>query len=76
MGVFFIRSVSDTIFAMMFLPKRPADHLAYRRGPPVVRVHSLENTDLKGKNSPRSHPAFPLISIHYHAVCYPVLLFD
>jgi hypothetical protein len=28
MGVFFIRSVSDTIFAMFFLPKRFADHLA------------------------------------------------
>jgi hypothetical protein len=28
-SVFFIRSVSDTIFAMLFLPKPPAD----RRGP-------------------------------------------
>jgi len=33
MGVFFIRSVSDTIFAMLFLPKPPADHLANRCGP-------------------------------------------
>jgi hypothetical protein len=29
MGVFFFRSVSDSIFAMLFLPKPPAD----RRGP-------------------------------------------
>jgi hypothetical protein len=28
MGAFFIRSVSDKIFAMLFLPKPPADHLA------------------------------------------------
>jgi hypothetical protein len=32
MGVFFIRSVSLTIFATYFIPKPPADH----RGPPMV----------------------------------------
>jgi hypothetical protein len=32
MGVFFIRSVSDTISAML-LPKHAADHMANRRGP-------------------------------------------
>jgi hypothetical protein len=36
MAVFFIRSVSDTIFSMLFLPKplrNAAGHLANRRGP-------------------------------------------
>jgi hypothetical protein len=33
MCVFFIRSVSDTIFAMPFFPKLPADHLAKHCGP-------------------------------------------
>jgi hypothetical protein len=33
MGVFFILSVYDTIIAMRFLSKPPADHLANRRGP-------------------------------------------
>jgi hypothetical protein len=36
-GVLFIRQVSNTIFAMLFLSKSPADHLANRRGSPVVR---------------------------------------
>jgi hypothetical protein len=34
MGAFFIRSVSDTIFAMLFLLKSPADH----RGPQVEKL--------------------------------------
>jgi hypothetical protein len=29
MGVFFIHLVSDTIFAMLFLPKPPADHWCF-----------------------------------------------
>jgi hypothetical protein len=32
MGVFFIRSVSDTIFARLFLPKTPADHRLRNNG--------------------------------------------
>jgi hypothetical protein len=40
MGVFFVRSVSDTIFAMIFLPKPPAD----RRW---CADHSFSNADLK-----------------------------
>jgi hypothetical protein len=33
MVVLFICSVSDTIYAMIFLPKTPADRLANRRKP-------------------------------------------
>jgi hypothetical protein len=45
--VFFIRSVSDTIFTMLFLPKPPADaadHLANRHGPAVVRGPQFDKT--------------------------------
>jgi hypothetical protein len=39
-GVVFIRSVSDTIFAISFLPKRP--QTTWR----TAAVHSLRNTGL------------------------------
>jgi hypothetical protein len=42
MGVFFIRSVSVTIFSIIFLPKPPEDQLANRSGPPVVRRPQFE----------------------------------
>jgi len=40
MGVFFIRSVSDIIFAMLFLPKPPATAADHRWS----ADHSLRNT--------------------------------
>jgi len=38
MGVFFILSVSDTIFTLPFPPKQPAD----RRGPTVIHGPQIE----------------------------------
>jgi hypothetical protein len=38
MGVFFIHSVSDTIFSTCFIPEPPVD----RHGPPVVRRPQFE----------------------------------
>jgi hypothetical protein len=42
MGVIFISSMSNTIFTMFFSSEIAADHLANRRGPPVVRGPQFE----------------------------------
>jgi hypothetical protein len=43
MGLFFVRSVSGTIFAMPFLPKPPTDYLANRHGPQFEKHCSRRN---------------------------------
>jgi hypothetical protein len=59
MGEFFIRLVPGIYFAMLFLPKPPADHLANRRGPPVVLCPLSEKhcfRQCRNRNSSKHSP--------------------
>lgn len=47
MDAFFVRSLSDTISEMPFLPKPPDDRRANSRGPPVSRGPLLEKHCLR-----------------------------